>query len=108
MRILAIDDTRELTEAHVLVRNFNEGIRQLQLNGPWDLLLLDHDLASFDLDGREKTGYDVMCFLEENMHLAPKKIECVSANPVGRSRIVAMIVRLNEKIKQTSGDGHDL
>jgi hypothetical protein len=108
MRILAIDDTRELTEAHVLVRNFNEGIRQLQINGPWDLLLLDHDLASFDSDGREKTGYDVMCFLEENMHLAPKKIECVSANPVGRSRIVAMIVRLNEKIKQTSGDGHDL
>jgi hypothetical protein len=108
MRILAIDDTRELTEAHVLARNFKEGIRQLQINGPWDLLLLDHDLASFDSDGREKTGYDIMCFLEENLHLAPKKIECVSANPVGRSRIVAMIVRLNEQIKQTSGDGHDI
>jgi len=108
MRILAIDDTRELPEAHVLARNFNEGLRQLELNGPWDLLLLDHDLASFDSDGVEKTGYNIMCFLEENPHLMPKKIECVSANPVGRSRIVAMIVRLNEQAKQTPGDGGNI
>ena len=97
MRILAIDDTRELTEAHVLVRNYNEGIRQLENNGPWDLLLLDHDLASFDESGREKTGYDVMCWLEQNQDKLPSKIECVSANPVGRARIVALCVKLYPK-----------
>jgi hypothetical protein len=97
MRTLAIDDSRELPEASVLARNFNEGIRQLELNGPWDLLLLDHDLASFDNDGKEKTGYDIMCWLEENLQFLPKKIECVSANPVGRSRITLLITSLYRK-----------
>jgi hypothetical protein len=94
MRTLAIDDTRELPEASVLARNYFEGILQLEKNGPWDLLLLDHDLASFDENGREKTGYDIMCWLEENKQFLPKKIECVSANPVGRSRITSLIVSL--------------
>jgi hypothetical protein len=97
MRVLAIDDTRELPEAHVLARNYDEGLLQLERNGPWDLLLLDHDLASFDKDGREKTGYDIMCWLEQNVDKLPKKIECVSANPVGRARIVALSVKLYAK-----------
>lgn len=91
MRILGIDDTRELSEANVLARNYKEGIKQLELNGPWDLLLLDHDLASFDENGKENTGYDIVCWLEENKQYLPKKIECVSANPVGRARITLVI-----------------
>lgn len=87
MRVLAIDDSRDMTQASVVARNYEEGIRQLQANGPWDVLLLDHDLASFDPDGKEKTGYDIMCWLEDNRQFLPKKIECVSANPVGRARI---------------------
>lgn len=87
MRVLAIDDSRDMTQASVVARNYEEGIRQLQANGPWDVLLLDHDLASFDTDGKEKTGYDIMCWLEDNRQFLPKKIECVSANPVGRARI---------------------
>ena len=94
MRILAIDDLREMTQASVVARNYEEGIRQLEFNGPWDLLLLDHDIASFDKYGREKTGYDVMCWLEENPKHLPQKIECVSANPVGRARIIAVCVKL--------------
>lgn len=94
MRVLAIDDLRELPQASVLARSYDEGIRQLMLNGPWDVLLLDHDLASFDESGREKTGYDIMCFLEENIQYLPGRIECVSANPVGRSRIIALCTNL--------------
>lgn len=97
MRVLGIDDTRELAEASVLARNYDEGIRQLQLNGPWDLLLLDHDLASFDENGKESTGYDIMCWLEANTQFLPKKIECVSANPVGRARITLVINSLYRK-----------
>ena len=85
MRTLLIDDIRNL-EADVIARNYTEGIKQLQLNGPWDLLLLDHDLASF-VNGREMTGYDVMCWLEQHLEYLPKSIQCVSANPVGRNRI---------------------
>jgi hypothetical protein len=93
MRTLLIDDVRNLA-ASVIARNYDEGIRQLLLNGPWDLLLLDHDLASFDSNAVEKTGYDIMCWLEENAAYVPKEIQCVSANPVGRSRIEVVIRRL--------------
>jgi hypothetical protein len=84
---LLIDDVRDLASADVIARNFEEGIRQLRLNGPWDELLLDHDLASFDDAGFEYTGYDVMVFLEENQHLAPKNIRFVTSNPVGRAKM---------------------
>jgi len=95
MRVLLIDDVRDLP-ASVIARNFEEGMRQLINNGPWDKLLLDHDLASFGPDGKEMTGYNVICFLEAEPDLAPKVIECVSANPVGRDRIETVIRRLNE------------
>jgi hypothetical protein len=94
MRILAIDDMRDMTQASVVARNYDEGIRQLEINGPWDLLLLDHDLASFDDNGEEYTGYDVMCWLEAHPEFLPDKIECVSANPVGRARIIAVCTNL--------------
>ena len=93
MRILLIDDTRNL-EASIIARNYQEGLIQLTENGPWDLLLLDHDLASFDENGKEKTGYDIMCFLEEKQEYLPKDISCVSANPVGKKRIEDVIRKL--------------
>ena len=98
MRVLAIDDLRDMTQASVVARNYDEGIRQLQTNGPWDLLLLDHDLASFDENNKEKTGYDIMCWLEENKQYLPAKIECVSANPVGRARIIFVCTKLYREI----------
>lgn len=104
MRILAIDDAREMTQASVVARNYNEGIKQLQNNGPWDLLLLDHDLASFEADGKEKTGYDIMCWLEQNIEFLPAQIECVSANPVGRARIIAVYVGLRRQKNGTRTD----
>ena len=92
-RVLLIDDIRNL-EADVIVRNYDEGINELIFNGPWDLLLLDHDLASYDEDGVEKTGYDIMCYLEEHPSLVPNKIVCVSDNPVGRVRIETVVNKL--------------
>ncbi len=93
MRHLLIDDYRNLS-VDVIARNYDEGIKQLELNGPWDELLLDHDLASFDDDGHEKTGYDIMCWLEEHPEYLPKKIVCVSANTVGVQRINTVIERV--------------
>ena len=92
-RTLLIDDIRNL-DADVIVRNFREGILQLEYNGPWDLLLLDHDLASFTLDGMEQNGYHIMCFLEQNPEYLPGQIVCVSDNPVGKKRINQVIEKL--------------
>jgi hypothetical protein len=64
--------------------------------GPWDVLYLDHDISSYE-DGREYTGYDVMCFLEANPHLLPREIRLVTANPAGRVRMQAVIEKLYGK-----------
>lgn len=92
MKTLLIDDMRDI-KADVIARNYKEGIHALQNSGPFDILYLDHDLASYEGD-REKTGYDVMCFLEANPELKPGKIMIVSSNPVGRKRMQVVIDKL--------------
>jgi hypothetical protein len=56
---------------------------------------LDHDLgweATLGLDSKEKTGYDVVLFLEENPHLWPRDgVHVHSANPVGSKRMQIVI-----------------
>lgn len=105
-RILLIDDARSLEQVHKhqsndsyiasIARDYFEGIRLLREEGPWDVLYLDHDLASF-IEGKEKTGYDVICWLEENTEYLPLNgIYCVSSNPVGRQRIEQVIKKLYE------------
>jgi hypothetical protein len=93
MRTLLIDDMRNLP-ADKVARSYKDGIDALTNEGPWDLLLLDHDLGSYDEWGREKTGYDIICFLEANPGLKPKSIRIVSSNPVGRQRMQVVIDKL--------------
>ena len=95
-RVLLIDDLRD-RNADVTARNYNDGIKQLKENGPWDLLLLDHDIASYDNQHQEKTGYHVMCWLEENQKYLPADVRCISASPVGKERINQVICKLYDK-----------
>jgi len=94
MRVLLIDDIRDL-KADVIARNYFDGIRHLKDNGPWDLVLLDHDLASYDENKKEKTGYDIMCWLEEHTKYLPAEIQLVTSNPVGRKRMQQVIDKLS-------------
>lgn len=100
-RILAIDDCRELSFAHVLARTYSDGINALKFLGPWDELHLDHDLCAIEHqstdEGKELTGYHVLCFLEENPEYLPKQIILVTSNPSGRLRMEALIKRLYEE-----------
>ncbi len=88
MKILLIDDMRGIFDVltkygiptindpkgeYKIARNFDDGIKALKEESTFDLLFLDHDLASFDEGGREKTGYDIACFLEANPEFLPKK-----------------------------------
>lgn len=98
MKILLIDDIRNLPATKV-ARDYFSGVEALQ-SEEWDVLLLDHDLACYDADGREWTGYDVMCWLEEHPeHIPKKEIHIVSSNPVGRSRMQCIIDKLYISIK---------
>jgi len=93
MRVLLIDDMRSGAMDRI-ARTFEDGIKALKEEGPWGLLYIDHDLGETD---PAKTGYDIMCFLEANPELAPKKIVCVSSNPVGRQKIEVVIEKLGAK-----------
>jgi hypothetical protein len=95
-KILLIDDVRNIERCSRIARTYFEGIILLQLC-KWDELLLDHDLGPCSVyKEREYTGYDIMCWLEEFPEYLPKKISCVSANPVGRRRIEQVIQKLYE------------
>ena len=91
-RTLLIDDLRTLNVTKT-ARTYNAGIRALK-RGPWDVLFLDHDFG--DQDPR-KTGYGIICWLEENTQYLPKKIILVSMNPVGRKQMQVVINRLYQK-----------
>lgn len=81
-------------ESYTIARTFFEGVELLE-NNKWDELLLDHDLGPDSIIGEvEFTGYDIMCWLEEHPEYIPKKITCISANPIGRKRIEQVIQKL--------------
>jgi CheY-like chemotaxis protein len=92
-KTLLIDDLRDI-KADRVCRTYEDAIKALTEEGPFGLCLLDHDLASYDKHGREKTGYDILCFLEANPQYLPEKIILVTANPVGRQKMQALINRL--------------
>jgi len=90
---LLIDDLRKLNVERT-ARSYNAGIEALA-ERHWDVLYLDHDLGDFSgPEGRERTGYDVMCWLEANTEHLPSKIVIVSANSVGRQRMTQVIDKL--------------
>ncbi len=95
MRVLLIDDLRNI-KADRVARTFEDGLKALAEEGPWDLLYLDHDLGD---ENPKHTGYGIMCFLEEqaflgNRHLLPAVIRKVTSNPVGWNNIQLVIDNL--------------
>ena len=87
---ILIDDVRNIN-ADMICRNYWDGVDNLRAHGPFKTLYLDHDLASYDDSGKEWTGYDIACFLEEYPMYAPREIVCVSSNPVGRARLEQVV-----------------
>lgn len=97
-RVLLIDDIRTASfialtygiEVTKVAKDYWQGIEALKTD-QWDLLCLDHDLASFDDKGKELTGYDIMKFLEANPKYMPKDFLWVSSNPVGCKNMQACL-----------------
>ena len=107
MKVLLIDDLRQFDGERIktmyyrwspgdtikIARSFKQGIDMLKNRGPWDLLLLDHDLGK--KEGKpEKNGYHIMCWLEEYTQYLPKDIKIVSDNPTGRKNMQVVINKL--------------
>ena len=113
MRTLLIDDFRDLPSDRT-ERNYKDGIEALKAE-QWDILYLDHDLGAckdcvskglsvgdmltpettfYNTCSHEKTGYDILTWLEGNKQFLPQKIILVTANPVGRKRMELVIEKL--------------
>lgn len=88
-----LDDMRPAPEGFKLVTSYEECIRTLSCCVV-GVLSLDHDL------GEGKTGYDVLCWLEEQTHKYPgfriPQIRIHSMNPVGRARMLQVLKRLGQ------------
>lgn len=103
-----LDDVRGLPFGfHVQAYNFTECIDLLQMfSGKINTLSLDHDLGDYEPEfhsgdlpkHREKTGYDVMCWIEESVSasefILPNRILVHSSNPAGRKRMQQVIDKL--------------
>ena len=64
MKMLYVDDERCLpSQEWDLARNYREAMYMLK-HTKYDEVSLDHDIASYDTEGNEKTGYDILCYLE--------------------------------------------
>lgn len=92
MAILLIDDQRNLPADRV-ARTYQEGIDALA-ERHWNLVYLDHDLGDFSgPEGREMTGDDMACWLEQNPQHLPDRIVIVTNNPAGRRNIELALQR---------------
>lgn len=90
---LLIDDLRRWDDFGCdgdTAKTYIAGIQALQAKH-YDGLWLDHDL------GEDKTGYDVLCWLEEHPEFLPGEIFLVTANPVGAQRMKVVIDKLYAK-----------
>jgi hypothetical protein len=101
-RGLYVDDIRNIpasyqndNEVWDLARNYDQAIKMLQITD-YDMLSLDHDIASWNDDGREMTGYDITLWLAQRKIdglYTPPEIFVHSANPVGVRNMNAVLDR---------------
>jgi hypothetical protein len=86
-----LDDVRPAPDGWVHVRTPEEAINRLK-TGEVEEISFDHDLGLDDYeDGRERTGYRVLLWIEEEMHLRvvkPPNMRVHSGNVPGHERLL--------------------
>jgi hypothetical protein len=92
-----LDDLREAPAGWVRIKTPEEAIELLRA-GEVTELSLDHDLG-LDTEDAERTGYDVLLWLErrvaeERWRFPLPSIRVHSANPVGRARMQRAIASI--------------
>lgn len=93
-----LDDERFAPEGWTLIRDPVECIARI--NSFWEYveeLSLDHDLGEHSM-----TGYDVLCWIEEQIVVykrTPFPVSLHTANPIGRQRMNLVLVSLNDKVE---------
>lgn len=98
MNKLYVDDVRECPPSWEVARSYTEAMMMLSLND-YDEVSLDHDIASFDSEGNEMTGYTILCYLERQLLEHDRKIPYIhihTANAAVRKKMEQVSSFLNE------------
>lgn len=93
MKRLYVDDTRPTPAGWDIAIDYFEAIKKLQTI-EYDEVSLDHDLASYDENNREKTGYDIVWFLVNRKMdglYVPSKVKVHSANIIGSKNMQNLV-----------------
>lgn len=94
---LWLDDQRKPPKDWIWVKTPNDCIEALQ-SFFVDILSLDHDLGIF-VDEKEETGYDVLCWLEQNLVYMPNEVLIHTANPVARRRMELVLSAIERRME---------
>lgn len=96
-----LDDRRPAPEEWVHVRTPEEAIELLRAGGVEELSL-DHDLG-LDVGGRERTGYDVLLWLEQEVAAGRARPPAAMAVHSGNVGAVRRMEQAIESIRRLSG-----
>lgn len=99
-RWLLIDDQRVIPGVEKTARTYFEGLKAITMEGPWECIIFDHDLSCED-----KTGYDLMCLLEERPELIPNNILIVTQNASARPKMEQLkhkLLRMKHEVRKAS------
>ena len=103
--ILWLDDIRNPYHhgaiGAVWAKTYEDAI-ELLATGEVEVASLDHDLnmeQTMGLDNKEKTGYDVLVWMEEN-NVWPEEVLVHSANPSGKLKMLQVVQRHYGKLFQ--------
>lgn len=88
---LYLDDIRNPSTPNAVVVRTVEEAKEILLTGKVDTASLDHDL------GTTETGYDLVCWMEENNTWPKIGCKVHSMNPVGRQKMQIAIDRHYKK-----------
>ena len=96
---LYLDDIRHPTQSGykddewVVCRNYNEFVSAIERHfSDLEIISFDNDLADFDSEGNEMTGYDSLKYLcgyiqDNNLDISNLRLNFHTANPVGKENM---------------------
>jgi hypothetical protein len=105
--ILWLDDRRNPAENGYIgaawAKTYDEAIASLE-TGEVELCSLDHDLTmsqTLGLTNEEKTGYNVICYMEEHNIWPEQGVLVHSQNAAGRHRMLQVVQKHYGKLFQS-------
>lgn len=96
---LWLDDIREPWKhgaiGYMWAKTYDEAVEMLTLYPECEYASLDHDLSELATTGMapkdEKTGYSLVCWMEENNRWPSDGCDVHSLNPSGKARMIQVL-----------------